>query len=176
MWWCSVRITNQSGGRKTKSMNYDTQAQTRSLKQPWTPESWQPFISVSVHVQHICHLVEVSCTWSVFFSVTRTELWPQALPSWAPWSHNNWMSHTVEPVQLQSEGIHVERRARSLVNPDMRKRESDMEMMCQMISYVYVSFGPPFLSAFAAAVLYATLQSFHLTWSKLWQKCTWLIS
>lgn len=25
MWWCSVRITNQSGGHKTKSMNYDTQ-------------------------------------------------------------------------------------------------------------------------------------------------------
>ncbi len=79
-------------------------------------------------------------SWSVSASVTSNELWPQAIPSRAPQSQNNRVSHSGEPVQLQSRSIRVESHALSSASPDMQKGKGNMEII---ISHMFLSFGLP---------------------------------
>lgn len=163
MWWYSTgggQITKQSGGYKTKSMKYDTQGTNMQLKAALNHCELATihfsFSACAAHLSSSGGFTYMSC--SVFASVTSNELRPRAVPSWAPQSQNNCVSHSVEPVELQSESI-VESHAPCSASPDMQKQKGNMEMMFQIISYVLVSFGLPFLSAFRGS---STVN--HFTW------------
>lgn len=76
------QITNRSGEHKTKSMKYNTRTNMQ-LKTAPNHESWQPLIPLSVPVQHICHLVELSCPCHGVYLLQRHQMNfdPQTLPS-----------------------------------------------------------------------------------------------
>lgn len=150
-------------------------AQTCSLTAPQTTMSWQPFISVSVPVQHICHLVEVSRTLSMecmCFKCHQMNYNPRPSPAEAH-SHKVtvwvtlWNQYSSSQKASMLDHTHSAQRVQTCRNRKATWRWfAKWSVMC--------SFSLPLLSAFhSSSALCWSSKSFHSTCSKLWQKCTW---